>query len=64
MEKQCFWKKGSDPPVCGVHNTRLVQEQLPDELIAEGLKGFTFFVCPLSGAVVNDETTPPERTIL
>jgi len=32
-------------------------EQLTDELIAAGYKGFTFLVCPLSGEVLNDEVT-------
>ncbi len=57
MADQCFRKKGSNPPICGVHNVPLVQKQLTQELIAAGYKGFTFFVCPVSGAVLNDETT-------
>jgi hypothetical protein len=35
----------------------LVQKQLSPELIAAGYKGFAFFVCPVSGAMLNDETT-------
>jgi len=54
MAELCFIKKDSSPPVCGVHNVRLIMKQLPDELIASGYKGFTFFVCPVSGAVLND----------
>jgi hypothetical protein len=57
MAEPCFIKKDSSPPVCGVHNVRLISKQLPDELIASGYKGFTFLVCPVSGAVLNDETT-------
>ena len=55
MAKQCFKKKDSNPPVCGVHNVPLVNKQLPDELIAAGYQGFTFLVCPVSGEVLNDE---------
>ena len=55
MAELCFIKKDSSPPVCGVHNVRLIMKQLPDELIASAYKGFTFFVCPVSGAVLNDE---------
>jgi hypothetical protein len=55
MAGQCFKKKNSDPPVSAVHNVRLVQKQLPNELIAAGYKSFTFLVCPVSGEVPNDE---------
>jgi hypothetical protein len=55
MKEQCFKKKGSKPPVCGVHNVPLVRKQLPDELIASGYKAFTILVCPVSGTVLNDE---------
>ena len=55
MAEQCFRKKGSNPPVCGVHDAQLVREQLPDELIASGYKAFSFLVCPVSGEVLNEE---------
>jgi hypothetical protein len=55
MAEQCFIKKDSNPPVCGVHNVRLKLKQLSDGLIASGYKGFTFLVCPISGTVLNDE---------
>jgi hypothetical protein len=54
MENHCFKKKGSNPPVCGVHNVPLVPKQLPNELIASGYKAFTFLVCPVSGEVLDD----------
>jgi hypothetical protein len=60
MTGQCFRLKNSDPPVCGVHNVRLERKQLPIELIAAGYKGFMFLVCPVSGAVLNDEATGKE----
>jgi hypothetical protein len=53
----CFRKKDSDPPICGIHNVRLAEKQLSDELIASGYKGFAFLVCPMSGQVLNDEAT-------
>ncbi len=55
MAEPCFIKKKSDPPVCGLHNVRLIQRQLPNEQIAPGYKGFTFLACPVSGAALNDE---------
>jgi hypothetical protein len=57
MAEECFKKKGSSPPVCGVHNVPLVRKQLPDELIASGYKAFTFLACPVSGAVLNEDAT-------
>jgi hypothetical protein len=55
MAEQCFRKKGSNPPICGAHNVRLIQKQLPDEMIAAGYKAFTFLVCPVSGDVLNEQ---------
>jgi hypothetical protein len=57
MAQQCFKKKGSNPPLCGVHNVPLVPKQLPVELVASGLKAFTFLVCPVSGEVLNGDAT-------
>jgi len=57
MTKPCFRKKGSEPPVCDVHNVKLVQKELPAQMIAEGYKGFTFLVCPVSGTVLDDKKT-------
>jgi hypothetical protein len=58
MAEPCFIKKDSNPPVCGIHNVRLVQKRLPKRLIASGYKGFTFLQCPVSGQVLNDAATP------
>jgi len=58
MTKPCLKKKGSEPPVCDVHNVQLVRKELPPQMIAEGYKGFTFLVCPVSGTVLDDEKTP------
>ncbi len=56
MAKPCFMKKDSNPPICGVHNVPLVKKQLPNEMVAAGYKGFTYLVCPVTGAVLNDPT--------
>jgi len=57
MTKPCFRKKGSEPPVCDVHNVQLVRKELPPQMISEGYKGFTFLVCPVSGTVLDDKET-------
>ena len=55
MTKPCTRKKGSEPPVCDVHNVPLVRKDLSAEMIAAGYAGFTFLVCPVSGTVLDDE---------
>ena len=55
MPKRCFELKNSNPPTCGVHKIRLVKKQLPNVLVNEGYKPFTFLVCPISDAVLDDE---------
>ncbi|HUD56928.1 MAG TPA: hypothetical protein VMR02_16975 [Terracidiphilus sp.] len=55
MNKRCFRKKGSNPPICGVHNVPLAQKHIPDDMVAAGYKAFTFLVCPASGEVINDD---------
>jgi hypothetical protein len=54
MATRCFVEKDSDPPVCGVHHVRLEKKQSPDDLSVLGYKAFTFFVCPVTGKVLND----------
>jgi hypothetical protein len=56
MSEPCFKKKDSNPPVCGVHNVRLVQKQLSAEMAATGYKAFTYLACPVSGQVLDDES--------
>jgi hypothetical protein len=52
MAVQCFAKKNSNPPICGVHNVPLVQ--LNSENIETFLIGvFTYFICPVSRRVVD-----------
>jgi hypothetical protein len=57
MAKSCFIKKDSNPPVCGVHNVRLVQHQTSSEQIMGGVGNFTFLVCPVSKQVIEDAST-------
>jgi hypothetical protein len=47
LAEQCFRRKGSNPPICGL--------QLPDEMIAAGYKAFTFLACPVSGEVLSEQ---------
>jgi hypothetical protein len=48
---------GSNPPVCGVHNVKLIERQTSGEGITTGVGNFKFLVCPVSGKVLNDETS-------
>jgi hypothetical protein len=54
MAEQCFKKKGSNPPVCGVHNVPLVQNRISIDPLAPGLGHITCFRCPVSHAIVLD----------
>jgi hypothetical protein len=58
MPERCFNAKDSDPPHCGVHKVRLIERRLPSKLVNEGYKDFAFFVCPVSGTVLNDDARP------
>jgi hypothetical protein len=55
MPEPCFIKKDSAPPVCGIHDVRLIKKLIPDELIASLRKEITYLVCPVSRSVINDE---------
>ena len=55
MPTQCFTKKGSDPPICSVHNVKLEERQTSRESITGGVGNFTYLVCPVSGTVLNDD---------
>lgn len=54
MAEQCFKKKGSIPPVCGVHNVPLVQIQVPIDRDSPGFRQITCLKCPVSRTVVLD----------
>jgi hypothetical protein len=55
MPEPCFIKKDSAPPVCGIHDVRLIKKLIPDELIASLHKEITYLVCPVSRSAINDE---------
>jgi hypothetical protein len=59
MAKGCFIKKGSNPPVCGVHNVRLIEHLSVENRVLSKLGDFVFLVCPISGAVVDDDEEHP-----
>ena len=54
MAEQCFRKKGSNPPVCGVHNVLLLPTHSSDPN-----PNVKFFVCPVSGQTIRDVATQP-----
>ena len=58
MGPQCFRKKDSKPPVCGVHDVPLVQRSSSDDPQTLFLGNFNFLVCPVSGRVVSDMEGP------
>jgi hypothetical protein len=57
MAQGCFRKKDSDPPVCGVHNVRLIQDETPLDPLAPHLGKVTCLRCPVSRFVVLDSQT-------
>ena len=70
MEKSCFLKKDAGPPVCGLHGVPLVQRESSDSLATSRFGAFAFFVCPVSGYVIDglpksadegSQTTPRRR---
>jgi hypothetical protein len=58
MPTGCYNKKGSNPPVCGAHGVKLERHQSSEQLITSELGDFEYFVCPVSGQVVNGAKTP------
>jgi hypothetical protein len=57
MTTQCFPKKGSNPPVCGVHDVPLVKHETSREAIAGGVGNLTFLACPVSGQAIDNPST-------
>jgi hypothetical protein len=55
MARRCFRKKGSNPPVCGVHQVPLTQKESSDDSDTSRFGNFTYLACPVSGQVLNDE---------
>jgi hypothetical protein len=60
MREQCFNKKGSDPPICGVHNVRLVRGVISSMDSPLGGGNIPYLKCPVIGAVVNDSDQTPK----
>jgi hypothetical protein len=52
MAEQCFRKKDSNPPVCGIHEIPLQQTHTSDPN-----PNVRFFVCPASGKVIKEMVT-------
>jgi hypothetical protein len=57
MAKQCFIKKKSNPPMCGVHNVALIERESSDDSAVSRFGDFTFLVCPVSGQILDDDET-------
>jgi len=54
MAVRCFRLKGSDPPVCGVHNVELVLSKIPlHPHLAPNFGLATCLMCPVSQFVVD-----------
>ena len=54
MAEQCFKKKVTNPPVCGVHNVPLKQIQVIIDSNAPGLGQINCLKCPVSQVVALD----------
>jgi len=54
MAKQCFAKKGSNPPVCALHNAPLKEHESSENTSTFRFGEFTYLVCPVSGQIVDD----------
>jgi hypothetical protein len=62
MPTKCFIKRDSEPPVCGVHNVKLVEHQTSREGLAGGVGNFTFLARPVSGQVFDDASARTKGT--
>jgi hypothetical protein len=54
MAAACFKVKNANPPMCGVHNVKLVLSDLPIDPNAPHLGHITGYVCPVSRQLVTD----------
>ncbi len=54
MPSHCYQKAGSDPPVCGLHNVRLVSSKIEVDVNHPGLIIIDCYRCPKSGMVVKE----------
>jgi hypothetical protein len=54
MPEHCFKKKDSYPPVCGIHNVELRENEIQGETNPPGLGHITCYICPASRDIVLD----------
>ena len=54
MTEQCFNRKDSNPPICGVHKVAVVQRQVSIDPFSPGLGRVTCSMCPVSRSVVRE----------
>jgi len=54
MVEQCFSKRDSNPPVCGVHRVVVVQKQVSIDQNAPWLGRISCNMCPVIKAVVRE----------
>lgn len=50
----CFQNKGSNPPVCGIHNAPLLMAQISIDQNVPQIGPITCFRCPVTRAVVQE----------
>jgi hypothetical protein len=55
---RCYKKQGSNPPICGVHDVKLFQEEIPIDPNMPRLGRILCYLCPSSETVVRDESGP------
>jgi hypothetical protein len=61
MAEQCFRKKDSNPPVCGVHTVVLQRNRVLIDSHAPQLGHVTCDLCPISRSVVREPRQVPAR---
>jgi hypothetical protein len=54
MPEPCYKKKGSNPPVCAVHNVPLIEIEVSIDSNVHGLGKVVCFRCPVSKLIVSD----------
>jgi hypothetical protein len=54
MAEPCFRMKSANRPMCGVHNVKLVQRDLPIDPNAPHLGHITCYFCSVSGQLVTE----------
>jgi hypothetical protein len=50
----CFQNKGSNPPLCGIHNAPLVKAQVSIDQNAPQMGQITCYRCPVTRVVVQE----------